>query len=137
MPTPILFEHRIRAAAFHYAVMEVRDANALAELVGVSARSLYRVTEPSHRLHSVWRGALTEMGFEGEVSGFRVRPRGRGMDKELFEEVRRAWREIGSERRRGYSRRQIGIRFVDEFGISLPTALSWLRKYEKAEMADD
>ena len=131
MPTPILFEHRIRAAAFHYAVMEVRDANALAELVGVSARSLYRVTEPSHRLHSVWRGALTEMGFEDEVSGFRVRPRGRGMDKELFEKVRAVWNGMGEERRRGSSRRELGLEIVEEFDITLPTALSWLRKYER------
>jgi len=131
MPTPILFEYRIRAAAFHYAVMEVRDANRLAELVGVSARSLYRVTEPSHRLHSVWRGALTEMGFEDEVSGFRVRPRGRGMDKELFEKVRAVWMGMGEERRRGSSRRELGLEIVKDFDITLPTALSWLRKYER------
>lgn len=132
MPTPILFEKRIQAAAFHYAVMEIRDANALAELVGVSARSLYRIaTEESHRLHEFWRAELSSMGYDEPITGFRVRPRGRQMDKELFEQVRAAWDAIGSERRRGFSRRELAIRFVDEFGITLPTAQSWLRKYER------
>ena len=132
MPTPRLFESRIQAAAFHYAVMGVRDANALAELVGVSPRSLYRVaTEPSHRLHELWRGELSRMGFDEPVTGFRVKARGRQMDMELFEKVRAAWNAIGAERRRGFSRRELALQFVDEFGITLPTAQSWLRKYER------
>lgn len=132
MPTPRLFEKRIRAAAFHYAVMEVRDANVLAELVGVSARSLYRVaTDESHRLHEFWRGELSSMGYDEPITGFRVRPRGRQMDKELFEKVRAVWLGMGEERRRGSSRRELGLEIVAEFDITLPTALSWLRKYER------
>lgn len=132
MPTPILFEKRIQAAAFHYAVMEIRDANALAELVGVSARSLYRVaTDETHRLHQFWRGELSSMGFDEPITGFRVRPRGRQMDKELFEQVRAVWLAMGTERRRGSSRRELGLEIVKDFDITLPTALSWLRKYER------
>ena len=132
MPSPTLFDKRIRAAAFHYVMMEVRDANELAELVGISARTLYRVaTDASHRFHALWTAELTEMGFEDEVSGFRVRPRGRGMDKELFEKVRAVWNGMGEERRRGSSRRELGLEIVAEFDITLPTALSWLRKYER------
>ena len=132
MPTPILFESRIRAAAFHYAVMEVRDANALAELVGVSARSLYRVaTDKSHRLHEFWRGELSSMGYDEPITGFRVKPRGRQMDMDLFEKVRAVWLGMGEERRRGSSRRELGLEIVAEFDITLPTALSWLRKYER------
>ena len=132
MPTPRLFEKRIQAAAFHYAVMEVRDANALAELVGVSARSLYRVaTDTSHRLHDFWRGELSSMGYDEPITGFRVRPRGRQMDMELFEKVRAVWLGMGEERRRGSSRRELGLEIVKDFDITLPTALSWLRKYER------
>ena len=132
MPTPILFEKRIQAAAFHYAVMEVRDANALAELVGVSARSLYRVaTDASHRLHDFWRTELSAMGYDEPVTGFRVKARGRQMDMELFEQVRAVWLAMGEERRRGSSRRELGLEIVEEFEITLPTALSWLRKYER------
>ena len=132
MPTPRLFESRIQAAAFQYAVMGVRDANALAELVGVSPRSLYRVaTDENHRLHEFWRGELSRMGYDEPVTGFRVKARGRQMDMELFEQVRAVWLGMGEERRRGSSRRELGLEIVEEFEITLPTALSWLRKYER------
>lgn len=133
MPTPRDFEERIRAAAFQVAVMGELDATVISERVGISTRSLYRVaTDKSHRLYPVWKAKLTELGFEGEVQSFRVRPRGRQLDRELFEKVRRAWEDVG-ERRAGFSRRELALQFVDEFGITLPTAQSWIRKFERGE----
>ncbi len=132
MPTPRDFEERIRAAAFQVAVMGERDATVIAERVGISTRSLYRVaTDTNHRLYPVWKERLTELGFEREVQSFRVRPRGRQLDRELFEKVRRAWEDVGAERRAGFSRRELALQFVGEFGITLPTAQSWIRKFER------
>lgn len=134
MPKSSTFEKRIRTAAVLWANGE-RDADRLAELTGVSVRSLYRVaTDEKHSLYAVWYTELEEMGYDGDIPiNFQVRARGRKADEEKRAIVRAEWISMGSERRAGFSRRELAVRFAEEVGVSLATAVGWLRRFEREE----
>ena len=134
MPKSTTFENRIRAAAVLWANGE-RDADRLAELTGVSARSLYRVaTDEKHSLYRLWYRELEDMGYDGDIPvNFQVRARGRKADEEKRAIVRAEWTAMGSERRAGFSRRELAVRFAEEVGVSLATAVGWLRRFEREE----
>lgn len=125
------FERRIRVAAFHFAE-GVRDANRLAELAGVSARSLYRVSgEPGHRLYPVWHSELAALGYQGDMS-FRVRPPGRQVDAKKREQARRRWRSLKA-RYPGISRRMLSSQIAAEVLDSPDAVVGWIRAFEKEE----
>lgn len=134
MPKSTTFENRIRAAAVLWANGE-RDADRLAELTGVSARSLYRVaTDENHALYPLWYQELETMGYDGDIPvNFQVKARGRKADEEKRAIVRAEWVSMGSERRAGFSRRELAVRFAEEVGVSLATAVGWLRRFEIEE----
>jgi len=134
MPKSTTFENRIRAAAVIWANGE-RDADRLAELTGVSARSLYRVaTDENHALYPLWYRELETMGYDGDIPvNFQVKARGRKADEEKRAIVRADWTAMGSERRAGFSRRELAVRFAEEVGVSLATAVGWLRRFEREE----
>lgn len=126
-----MFEKRIRVAAFLFSE-GCRDANRLSELVGVSVRSLYRVsTNPEHRLYPVWHSELKAMGYSGDLS-FRVKPRGRQVDKGKREKARAGWRGL-KKRYPGMSRRGMAARLASEVGETQSAVIGWLRGFEKDE----
>ena len=137
MPKSTNFENRIRAAAVLWANGE-RDADRLAELTGVSVRSLYRVaTDENHSLYPLWYRELDTMGYDGDVPvNFQVRARGRKADEEKRAIVRAEWTAMGSERRAGFSRRELALQFAEEVGVSLATAIGWLRRLEREEQEE-
>ena len=129
-----VFERRIKVAAFHYAGGE-RDANRLADLAGVSVRSLYRVaTDPGHRLYPVWHSELQALGcvVMGDVS-FRTRAPGRQVDEVKRDAMRSAWQGMGPARRAGYSRNMLASKLAAEVQVSHGTAVGWIRGFEKEE----
>lgn len=137
MPKSTNFENRIRAAAVLWANGE-RDADRLAELTGVSVRSLYRVaTDEKHSLYPLWYRELDMMGYDGDIPiNFQVRARGRKADEEKRAIVRAEWISMGSERRAGFSRRELALQFAEEVGVSLATAIGWLRRLEREEQEE-
>lgn len=133
MPRRRTLENRIRAAAVNFACGE-RDAPRLSELVGVAVRTLYRVAgDENHELYPVFYAELKTMGIEDEPVNFRVKRRGRQVDEKKRDAVRTAWAEMGSERRAGFSRRELAHRLADEVDASPVTVTAWLKKFETAE----
>ena len=127
-----LVKRQIRAAAFEYAFGGVRDVEILANRVGLSSRTLWRVIKPGHRFYEVWREELSALGYEGETC-FRVRPR-RQADPEKKARAREGWLSL----RRKYpilSRRSMAARLAAEVDATPGAVTGWIRGFEK-EMED-
>lgn len=126
------FERAIRAAAFHYVVGGVRDAEILAKWAGISPRSLYRVLrEEGHRLHAVWHSELDALGYEGERN-FRVKPRGRQVCPEKREQARASWNSLKALYP-GISRNNLAEKLAVTLGETHGAVVGWIRAFEKEE----
>ena len=132
MKTEIV-KRQIRAAAFEYAFGGVRDVEILANRVGLSSRTLWRVIKPGHRFYNLWREELAALGYEGEAC-FRVRPR-RQADPEKKARAREGWLSL----RQKYpvlSRRSMAHRLAAEVDATPGAVTGWIRGFEK-EMEEE